>query len=71
MILTQARKFLDASGPWNSSLNLLKLDYSALDWKKTVKIVEDYKPLDIQSATMNMVAFTGHKVALPGLEIHN
>jgi len=35
-------------------LEPIELNYSELDWKKTVKIVEDYKPLDIQAATMNM-----------------
>lgn len=51
--LIQARKFLE-------SLNLelflepVEVDYSALDWKEAIKIVEDYKPLDIQSATMNL-----------------
>ncbi len=50
--LTQAKRFLDI-------LNLglfhepVELDYNTLDWRKAVKIVEDYKPLDIESATMN------------------
>ncbi len=51
--LIQARKFL---GALNLELFLepVELDYSDLDWKKAVKVVEDYKPLDIQSATMNL-----------------
>jgi len=56
--LLQARKFLE-------SLNLelflepVELDYSTLDWRKTVKIVEDYKPLDIQAATMSLSLLQG------------
>jgi asparagine synthase (glutamine-hydrolysing) len=50
--LEQAYTFLE-------SLNLglflepIKVTVSDIDWKKTIKITEDYKPLDIQSATMN------------------
>jgi asparagine synthase (glutamine-hydrolysing) len=62
--LLQARKFLD-------SLNLgiflepIEADYSALDWKKAVKVVEDYKALDIQSATMNMALLQGIHAKYP------
>jgi len=51
--LIQARKFL---GALNLELFLepVEVDYSSLDWKKAIKIVEDYKSLDIQSATMNL-----------------
>jgi asparagine synthase (glutamine-hydrolysing) len=56
--LVQARKFLE-------SLNLelflepVEAEYSSLDWKNAVKIVEDYKPLDIQSATMSLALLRG------------
>jgi asparagine synthase (glutamine-hydrolysing) len=62
--LIQARKFLE-------SLNLemflepIEADYSMLDWKKTVRIVEDYKPLDIQSATMNLSLLQGIRSRYP------
>jgi asparagine synthase (glutamine-hydrolysing) len=62
--LLQAKKFLD-------SLNLglflepIEVDYSSLDWKKAVKAVEDYKPLDIQSATMNMALLQGIRSRYP------
>ncbi len=62
--LIQARHFLD-------SLNLgmflepIEVAYSALDWKKTVKIVEDYKPLDIQSATMSLALLQGIRSRYP------
>ena len=51
--LTQARHFLE-SLRLDLFLEPVELDYSALDWKKTVKVVEDYKALDIQSATMSL-----------------
>ena len=63
--LLQARKFLD-------SLNLglflepIEVDYSSLDWKKAVHIVEDYKALDIQSATMNLSLLQGIRSRYPG-----
>ncbi len=50
--LRQARQFLE-------SLNLgfflepVEISEQMLNWKKTIQVVEDYKPLDIQSATMN------------------
>jgi asparagine synthase (glutamine-hydrolysing) len=51
--LIQARKFLEALN-LELFLEPVEVDYSALDWKQAVKIVEDYKLLDIQSATMNL-----------------
>jgi asparagine synthase (glutamine-hydrolysing) len=62
--LLQARKFLE-------SLNLemflepVEVDYSSLDWKKAVKVVEDYKPLDIESATMNLALLQGIRSKYP------
>jgi asparagine synthase (glutamine-hydrolysing) len=62
--LLQARKFLD-------SLNLglflepIEVKYSALDWKKAVHVVEDYKALDIQSATMNLALMQGIRERYP------
>jgi asparagine synthase (glutamine-hydrolysing) len=62
--LVQARKFL-------SSLNLelflepVELDFSSLNWKEAVKVVEDYKPLDIQSATMNLALMKGIRSRYP------
>ena len=62
--LLQARKFLD-------SLNLglflepIEVDYSSLDWKKAVHVVEDYKALDIQSATMNLALLQGIRSCYP------
>jgi len=62
--LVQARKFLE-------SLNLemflepVEVDYKTLNWKETVKVVEDYKPLDIQSAAMNLALLKGIRQRYP------
>jgi asparagine synthase (glutamine-hydrolysing) len=34
-------------------LEPIEVGISDIDWKETIKVTEDYKPLDIQSATMN------------------
>jgi asparagine synthase (glutamine-hydrolysing) len=51
--LIQARKFLELLG-LEMFLEPIEADHSSLNWREAVKIVEDYKPLDIQSATMNL-----------------
>jgi asparagine synthase (glutamine-hydrolysing) len=51
--LVQARKFLETLN-MELFLEPVEVDYSVLDWREAVKVVEDYKPLDIQSATMNL-----------------
>lgn len=62
--LKQARQFLD-------SLNLglflepISITPEDLDWKKTIEVVEDYKPLDIQSATMNFALHQGIRKRYP------
>jgi len=47
----QARAFLDSLG-LGLFLETIETDASALDAQETIRIVEDYKPLDIESATM-------------------
>ncbi|MGA2406735.1 MAG: asparagine synthase-related protein [Bacteroidales bacterium] len=56
--LLQARKFLDALD-LGLFLEPIEVDYSSMDWKKAIKVVEDYKPLDIQSATMSLALLQG------------
>ena len=51
--LMQARKFLEALN-LELFLEPVEADYSSVDWKEAIRIVEDYKPLDIQSATMSL-----------------
>ncbi|TFG41087.1 MAG: asparagine synthetase B family protein [Bacteroidia bacterium] len=63
--VAQARKFLDDLD-LGFFLEVIEADYSSLDWKKTIRIVEDYKPLDIQSATMNLALLQGIRTRYPG-----
>jgi asparagine synthase (glutamine-hydrolysing) len=63
--LLQARKFLDALD-LGMFLEPIEVGFSDLDWKKTVKVVEDYKSLDIQSATMNLSLLQGIRSRYPG-----
>ncbi len=62
--LVQARKFLASLG-LELFLEPIELDASQLDWKKTIRVVEDYKPLDIQSATMNLALLEGIRSRYP------
>lgn len=62
--LLQARKFLEILN-LDLFLEPIEIDYSVLDWKKTVKVVEDYKSLDIQSATMNLALLQGIRSRYP------
>jgi asparagine synthase (glutamine-hydrolysing) len=62
--LVQARKFLETLN-LELFLEPIELKYSELDWRKTVKIVEDYKALDIQSATMNVSLLWGIHARYP------
>jgi asparagine synthase (glutamine-hydrolysing) len=62
--LAQAKKFLDDLD-LGFFLEVIEADYTSLDWKKTVRIVEDYKPLDIQSATMNLALLQGIRSRYP------
>lgn len=62
--LLQARKFLE-SMDLGLFLEPVEVDYTSLDWKKAVKVVEDYKALDIQSATMNLSLMQGIRSRYP------
>lgn len=46
-------------------LEPIELDYQALDWREAIATVEDYKPLDIQSATMNLALLKGIRSRYP------
>ena len=62
--LVQARKFLEALN-LELFLEPIEVDYKSLDWKKAVRIVEDYKSLDIQSATMSLSLLQGIRSRYP------
>jgi len=61
----QARQFLERVG-LGLFLEEIEVSASDLDWKKAIKVVEDYKPLDIQSATMNLALLEGIRKRYPG-----
>ncbi len=63
--LVQARRFLEALG-LELFLEPIELEASMLDWRKTIRVVEDYKPLDIQAATMNLALLEGIRSRYPG-----
>lgn len=62
--LEQAREFLDYIN-LAIFLEAVEIPASDLDWKKTIEVVEDYKPLDIQSATMNYALLKGIRERYP------
>lgn len=62
--LLQARKFLEGLN-LGLFLEPVEVNYSSLDWKKAVHVVEDYKALDIQSATMNLALMQGIRSRYP------
>jgi asparagine synthase (glutamine-hydrolysing) len=62
--LLQARKFL-AAMDLDLFLEPVEVSFDSLDWKNAVKVVEDYKALDIQSATMNLSLLQGIRSRYP------
>ena len=60
----QARAFLDALG-LGLFLETVEADPSSLDVDETIRIVEDYKALDVQSATMAVALFRGLRQRYP------
>jgi asparagine synthase (glutamine-hydrolysing) len=56
--LRQARAFLEQLG-LGLFLETIQTDASALDARETIRIVEDYKPLDIESAAMALALCRG------------
>jgi asparagine synthase (glutamine-hydrolysing) len=62
--LKQAREFLKAVG-LELFLEPIEVKASGLDWKRTIQVVEDYKPLDIQAATMNLALLEGIRKRYP------
>ncbi len=50
---TQAQQFVRQCR-MEELLEIVDCDSSSLDWRETVHVLEDYKPLDVQSGTMAM-----------------
>jgi asparagine synthase (glutamine-hydrolysing) len=62
--LQQARSFLDSLG-LGLFLEPVQADSDALDVQETIRLVEDYKPLDIESATMAVALCRGIRSRYP------
>jgi asparagine synthase (glutamine-hydrolysing) len=62
--LIQARQFLN-SLDLGFFLEPVEMPRSAVDWREAVRIVEDYKPLDIQSAAMSLALCRGIRERYP------
>jgi asparagine synthase (glutamine-hydrolysing) len=62
--LDQARRFLDTLG-LGLFLEPIEVTRSAIDWKKAIRVVEDYKPLDIQAAAMALALGQGIRQRYP------
>ena len=62
--MQQARSFLDSLG-LGLFLEPIEADRSSLDVQETIRIVEDYKPLDIESATMAVALCRGIRERYP------
>jgi len=60
----QAHSFLDSLG-LGLFLEPIEADRSSLDVQETIRIVEDYKPLDIESATMAVALCRGIRERYP------
>ena len=62
--LQQARAFLEPLG-LSLFLEAIEADPSALDAMNTIRMIEDYKPLDIESATMAIALCAGIRKSYP------
>src|ERR1700685_2735818 len=62
--LQQARTFLERLG-LSMFLEPIEASASALDANATIRVVEDYKPLDIESATMALALGRGIRARYP------
>jgi len=62
--LAQARRFLDALD-LGFFLEPIAVDSQALDWRETIRILEDYKPLDIEAATFLLALLRGIRRRYP------
>ena len=62
--LEQARRFLDSLG-LGLFLEAIEADPSELDVGETIRILEDYKPLDVECATMGLTLLRGIRQRYP------
>ncbi len=62
--VAQARQFLERLG-LGVFLEPIEVAASAVDWRRAVRVVEDYKPLDIQAAAMSLALGEGIRQRYP------
>lgn len=62
--LQQARDFLDAND-LGLFLEVIDVPASAIDIRETIRVIEDYKPLDVQSAAMGLALCRGIRERYP------
>lgn len=62
--LDQARAFLDRLG-LGLFLEPIEADFAALDPWETLRVVEDYKPLDVEAASMTLALCRGIRARYP------
>jgi asparagine synthase (glutamine-hydrolysing) len=62
--LDQARSFLDGLG-LGMFLEPVEADLATLDMAETIRVVEDYKPLDVESASMALTLCRGIRERYP------
>jgi asparagine synthase (glutamine-hydrolysing) len=62
--LQQARSFLESLG-LGLFLEPIEADRASLDVNETIRLIEDYKPLDIESATMAVALCRGIRARYP------
>ena len=63
--LAQARHFLEALG-LGLFLEAVEIDPAELDPLEAIRVIEDYKALDVESATMSLALFRGIRARYPG-----
>ena len=64
----QARAFLEALG-LGLFLEPVEVDASSLNVDETIRVIEDYKALDVQSATMAMALCRGVRQRYPDVAL--
>lgn len=62
--LAQARQFVEALG-LGMFLEAIEVEPASLDVAETLRVVEDYKPLDVESATMALALCRGVRARYP------
>jgi asparagine synthase (glutamine-hydrolysing) len=62
--LGRARRFLESLG-LGLFLEAIEVATEAIDWREATRVVEDYKPLDIQSAAMALALCRGIRARYP------